>query len=127
MNLDGETTLTHREEGFLVGILAGEGHFGGDGKQPQVTLRMDIKHEDLFFWLRDRIPGSKLYGPYHHGGRSYYQWMVRGESLRQVVIPILARNLDLIDSHVRGRIATMTLRYGLTFPELGVQVPKPGC
>src|SRR5262245_24853141 len=26
--------------GFLLGLLVGEGHFGGDGRQPQVTLRM---------------------------------------------------------------------------------------
>ena len=26
----------------------------------------------------DRFPDPRLYGPYHHGGRSYYQWMARG-------------------------------------------------
>ncbi len=33
------------------GILVGEGHFGGDGRQPQVTLRMHVDHEALFRWL----------------------------------------------------------------------------
>ena len=28
-----------------------------------------------------RFPRTKLYGPYHHGGRSYYQWMARGRAL----------------------------------------------
>ena len=32
--------LTDVERGLLAGILIGEGHFGGDGKKPQITLRM---------------------------------------------------------------------------------------
>ena len=79
--------------GFLVGILVGEGHFGGDGKQPQVTLRMHTEHEALFRWLIDRFPGSRLYGPYDHSGRSYYQWMARGPFLRTVLLPLLEANL----------------------------------
>jgi hypothetical protein len=59
------------ERGFLLGLLVGEGHFGGDGRQAQVTLRMHTRHEHLFRWLVTAVPGSRLYGPYHHGGRSY--------------------------------------------------------
>lgn len=77
------------ERGILVGLLIGEGHFGGDGRQPQVTLRMHARHEALFRWLVDRVPGSRLYGPYTHGGRSYFQWMVRGPALRQFLLPLL--------------------------------------
>src|SRR3954466_761977 len=69
------------DEGLFVGILVGEGHFGGDGRQPQVTLRMHTRHEALFEWIMARFPRTKLYGPYHHGGRSYYQWMARGRAL----------------------------------------------
>ncbi len=82
------------EEGLLVGVLIGEGHFGGDGRQPQVTLRMHTDHEALFHWLERRIPGSRLYGPYHHGGRSYHQWMVRGATLRTWLVPLLERRLS---------------------------------
>ncbi len=81
--------LSEFEIGYLIGILVGEGHFGGDGKQPQVTLRMHTDHERLFQWLDTRLPGSKLYGPYHHGGRSYYQWMARGPFLRDELLPLL--------------------------------------
>ena len=66
---------------MLIGLLIGEGSFGGDGQQPQVTLRMHVRHEALFRWLVGRFPRTKLYGPYHHGGRSYYQWMARGRAL----------------------------------------------
>jgi len=104
------------EEGFLVGILVGEGHFGGDGKQPQVTLRMHVRHEKLFRWLEEKFPGSKAYGPYHHGGRHYYQWMARGRILREEILPILARRLELLDGHVRARIEEMCRLYRLPAP-----------
>ena len=70
-----------RDEGIIVGLLIGEGHFGGDGRQPQVTLRMHVRHEALLRWLVERLPRSRLYGPYDHGGRHYFQWMARGEAL----------------------------------------------
>jgi hypothetical protein len=105
--------MTEFEEGFLVGILVGEGHFGGDGRQPQVTLRMHVRHEELFHWLLGIVPGSRLYGPYHHGGRSYYQWMTRGKVLREELLPILLRHFGTIDAHVRQRIEEMTARYRL--------------
>jgi hypothetical protein len=101
------------EEGFLVGILVGEGHFGGDGRQAQVTLRMHTRHEGLFRWLERQVPGSRLYGPYDHGGRHYYQWMARGASLRTHVLPALLRHLPELDDYVRERVQTMIDRYGL--------------
>jgi len=53
------------ERGLFLGVLIGGGSFGGDGKQPQVTLRMHTRHEDLFRWLERTFPRSKLYGPTH--------------------------------------------------------------
>jgi hypothetical protein len=78
------------EAGVLFGLLVGEGHFGGDGRQPQVTLRMHSRHERLFRWLEAAFPEGRLYGPYHHGGRDYFQWMARGEFLRERLVPFLA-------------------------------------
>jgi len=106
--------LDQREIGFLIGILCGEGHFGGDGRQPQITLRMHTKHEALFFWLERRLPGSRLYGPYHHAGRSYYQWMARGEFLRTELAPLISQHLDLLDDHVRSRFNSMCDDYRIT-------------
>ncbi|MBI3795764.1 MAG: hypothetical protein HY268_02200 [Deltaproteobacteria bacterium] len=99
---------------MLLGLLVGEGHFGGDGKQPQVTLRMHVRHEPLFRWLLEQVPGSKLYGPYNHGGRQYYQWMVRGEMLKNSFIPLIdALPLAQIDPHTYGRYQQMKERYKL--------------
>lgn len=102
------------ERGFLVGVLIGEGHFGGDGKQPQVTLRMHTDHENLFRWIQDRFPGGKLYGPYHHAGRSYYQWMARGSFLREELVPLLDRSLvPELDEKQYRRYREMKETYGL--------------
>ncbi len=106
-------SMTDFEEGYLLGVLVGEGHFGGDGLQPQVTLRMHVRHEELFHRLLANVPGSKLYGPYHHGGRNYYQWMVRGKALREELLPLLLRRLDEMDAHIRQRITDMVTRYRL--------------
>jgi len=107
--LPGETSMTELERGILIGTLMGQGHFGGDGKQPQVTVKMHIRHEGLFRWLERVFPHGKLYGPYHHGDRSYYQWMVRGDALRKHLMPILEE--IRIDASAWERIEQMKQRY----------------
>jgi hypothetical protein len=105
-------SLSDFDVGFLVGILVGEGHFGGDGRQPQITLRMHVDHEALFRWLMDRFPDSKLYGPYDHSGRRYYQWMARGWFLRQRLLPILdARLTPELDARTWYRYQQMRSTY----------------
>ena len=99
--------------GFLIGLLVGEGHFGGDGRQPQVTLRMHVRHEKLFRWLQGLFPEGRLYGPYHHGGRDYYQWMARGDFLRRVLVPLVREHLPGLDDYAAKRFRSMCDRYGL--------------
>jgi len=99
--------------GYLLGLLAGEGHFGGDGRQPQVTLRMHVRHEKLFRWLEATFPESRLYGPYHHGGRHYFQWMARGRFLRETIVPLVAAHARLLDDYVIGRFRAMCERYAI--------------
>ena len=104
--------LSDFDRGVIVGVLVGEGSFGGDGKQPQVTLRMHVRHEALLRWLSARVPESRLYGPYHHGGRSYYQWMARGAVLVRDLLPLLEAELTpALDGHAAERLAAMTERY----------------
>jgi len=111
---DATADLTPFETGFLVGILVGEGHFGGDGRQPHVTLRMHTDHERLFRWLEEKLPGSKLYGPYDHGGRRYFQWMARGPFLRETLMPILIRHVTAdLDERTHRRFTEMRKRYGI--------------
>lgn len=122
---DGETTtgvpqqnLQPEQEAFakglLMGLLVGEGHFGGDGRQPHVTLRMHVRHAQLFRWLCQAVPGSRLYGPYHHAGRDYYQWMVRGEALRRYLLPLIESvPLAELDPPTWERYLAMKRRYRL--------------
>ncbi len=97
---------------MLVGLLIGEGHFGGDGRQPQITLRMHVRHAPLFNWIQETFPGGKLYGPYNHDGREYFQWMARGTFLRDVLVPLLDERLTArLDTKSAERYAQMKARY----------------
>ncbi|MBA2607556.1 MAG: hypothetical protein H0U92_01295 [Actinobacteria bacterium] len=104
--------MSEFDAGFIVGLLVGEGHFGGDGRQPQVILRMHVDHKAVFDWVVDRVPGGRLYGPYEHDGRRYYQWMVRGTYLREAFVPFLDDHLSPIHSvRVWSRFEAMKARY----------------
>ncbi len=111
-----EHEITDVERGLVAGLLIGEGHFGGDGKQPQITLKMHIRHEAIFLWLQNLFPRARLYGPYHHDGRSYFQWMARGAALTEDVLPVVESVLtDEIDTHVSARIRDMRAGYSEYF------------
>src|ERR1700729_2504355 len=98
------SSVSEFDRGLVVGLLIGEGSFGGDGKQPQGTLRTHVRHEALFRWLMEGFPSPRLYGPYHHGGRSYYQWMARGRALVRDVLPLLEGELhDGLDGYAAER------------------------
>ncbi|HMD57802.1 MAG TPA: hypothetical protein VKG82_10060 [Solirubrobacteraceae bacterium] len=113
-------SLTDTERGLFVGLLVGEGHFGGDGRYPQITLRMHVRHETLFRWLQERFPRARLYGPYEHGGRRYYQWMARGAALVEDVMPVIEGLLtDDLDAYAAGRLREMRERYAEFFARDG--------
>jgi hypothetical protein len=74
---------------------------------------MHVRHEALFHWLTARFPDTRLYGPYHHGGRSYYQWMARGRALVRDVLPLLEEELrgGGLDGYATERFEAMCERY----------------
>ncbi len=119
------TQLSDFDRGVIVGLLIGEGSFGGDGKQPQITLRMHTRHEALFRWLVERLPESRLYGPYNHGGRAYFQWMARGRALVRDVLPLLEGALDGgIDEYAARRFETMRERYAAFIERERARLPQ---
>jgi hypothetical protein len=117
--------MTSYEEGFLMGVLVGEGHFGGDRAHAHVILHMHERHQKLLTWFLVMVPGSKLYGPYLHNGRHCMQWMARGKVLREVLLPILLRNYDGLDEHIQFRISRMIRKYKLCEQSL-LKLPLPG-
>src|SRR5689334_23015618 len=104
--------LSDVDRGIVSGLLLSQGSFGGDGRQPQITLRMHVRHETLLHWLLERFPRTRLYGPYHHGDRSYYQWMARGRALVEDVLPVLDGVVTAeLDVPASERLADMETRY----------------
>jgi hypothetical protein len=73
---------------------------------------MHTRHEQTLRWLLSTVPGSRLYGPYDHGGRNYYQWMCRGSPLWNLLVPMITSHIALLDDHVAGRFLAMVSRYG---------------
>lgn len=105
--------LSDVERGLVAGILVCDGSFGGDGRQPHVILRKHVRHEALMRWLAGRFPRSRLYGPYHHGERSYLQWVARGEALVDDLLPLLDELVvPELDAHAAARLAELHARYG---------------
>jgi len=73
---------------------------------------MHVRHEAIFDWLQRTFPGGRVYGPYHHGGRDYLQWMARGAFLRDELVPVLDRFLSpSLDQHSFDRYELMKARY----------------
>lgn len=113
--------LTPYERGFLLGLLIGEGSFGGDGRAPQVVIHMHARHEPLLRWVHGLLPGGRLYGPYvdRHDDpaprqKLSYRLVFRGAYLRQVVAPLLYRlPWRKVDPHSYGRFVAMLERYDM--------------
>ena len=105
--------LSERDAGIVAGLLVTQGSFGGDGRQPQVSLKLHTRHEPLLRWLVERFPRSRLYGPYRHGDREYFQWMARGRALVEELLPVLdASGMAALDPYAAERLAAMRERYG---------------
>ena len=104
--------ISEFDRGLLTGLLIGDGSFGGDGRQPQIVLRMHVRHERILRWLQSRFPATRLYGPYHHSGRHYYQWMARGRALVDEVLPLLDPDeMSALDGHAGERLREMCDAY----------------
>jgi hypothetical protein len=104
--------LSDTDKGIVAGLLVTQGSFGGDGRQPQISLKLHTRHEALMRRLVEWFPRTKLYGPYHHGDREFFQWMARGRALVDEVLPALDEaGLADLDPHAAERLSLMRERY----------------
>lgn len=99
--------------GFVIGMVVGEGSFTGDGKTPTMEQKMHVRDRPILEFLCEQI-GGKVYGPYHHGGRHYLTWQLRGADLSRS-LPWFHRHLP--PSHRRRQFLAWLDRYfpGVSF------------
>ena len=74
-----------------MGLIVGEGSFTGDRQQPSLEIRM---HRRDLAPLENvqRLLGGRIFGPYSHGGRSLYVYMLRGRQLKEA-LPLIQEHL----------------------------------
>ena len=101
------------DEGIVVGLLAGEGHFGGDGRQAQVTLRMHVRHEKLFRWLAGAFPSKAgCTGRTTTAAATTSSGWRAGRRSSATCFPLLERHITPeLDSHAYERLTAMTVSY----------------
>ena len=103
--------ISESERGFILGFFAGQGSFGGDGRTPHLTVRMHTSHGPMLIKLCSLFLGSQVYGPYSHGERTYFQWMLRGDELGNVVRDGLFEDLKEWDEPSYHRYRDMVDHY----------------
>lgn len=77
--------------GYAMGLIVAEGSFTGDRQQPSLEVKMhrrDVEPLDLL----QKTLGGRIFGPYAHGGRNLYAYMLRGRELKQA-LPVIQAHL----------------------------------
>lgn len=73
--------MTEYEKGFIVGLIVGEGCFGGDKQNPGVFIRLHADDPEPLNFVKERL-GGKIYGIYERQGRRFWDYILRGMELR---------------------------------------------
>jgi hypothetical protein len=77
--------------GYAIGLIVGEGSFTGDKQQPSLEIRMHRRDVEPLEHVQ-QVFGGRVFGPYAHGGRNLYVYMLRGRELREA-LPLLQDHL----------------------------------
>jgi hypothetical protein len=83
--------MTPFDLGYAMGLIVAEGSFTGDREQPSVELKSHRKDVEPLEHLQ-RVLGGRIFGPYAHGGRHLYAYMLRGSALKNA-LPTFERHL----------------------------------
>lgn len=95
--------------GYAMGLIVGEGSFTGDRVSPALSVKLHELDSQPLRFLR-RTLGGRIYGPYHHAGRHYRQYVLRGLDLRER-IPVFLYHLP--PSRKRLQFVEWAIRYRL--------------
>jgi hypothetical protein len=101
--------ITEFDAGFICGLVAGEGSFTGDRKQPVLAIKLHEDDPAPLLFVQEKL-GGKIYGPYSHAGRRYYFWRLTGKSL-QASLPLFSERLPA--SRKRNQFTEWIKKYGL--------------
>jgi hypothetical protein len=77
--------------GYAMGLIVGEGSFTGDRQQPSLEVKGHRRDTEPLEHLQ-KVLGGRVFGPYAHGGRNLYAYMLRGRELRDA-LPIIQKHL----------------------------------
>jgi hypothetical protein len=77
--------------GYAMGLIVGEGSFTGDRQQPSLELKVHRRDVEPLEHLQKTL-GGRIFGPYSHGGRNSYAYMLRGSELRKA-LPMIQEHL----------------------------------
>ena len=99
-----------------MGLIVGQGSFTGDRQQPSLEVKLHRRDLEALEHLK-RVFGGRIFGPYSHGGRNLYAYMLRGRELKDA--------LSLIHQHLpsswkRVQFETWREKYAAFFDR-----PKP--
>src|SRR2546425_6421416 len=67
-----------------MGLIVGEGSFTGDRQQPALQIRMHRRDLEALEHVRRHL-GGRIFGPYAHGGRNNYVYLLRGAALKDAL------------------------------------------
>lgn len=77
--------------GYALGLVVAEGSFTGDRTQPSLEVKAHRRDLEPLEHLQ-RTFGGRIFGPYAHGGRNVYAYMLRGADLR-TALPAIQEHL----------------------------------
>lgn len=110
--------------GYVLGLLIGEGYFGGGNRESSASIVVTLHADDPqpLFALAGLL-GGRLYGPYHSNGRRSLTWKATGPDARRI-----ARLIGpcFPPSRKRDQFVTWALRYGIDTTDVPNKlIPSP--
>lgn len=77
--------LPHAQTRLLIsGVLVRGCRLDRDSPQPRIIVRCGTRATPVATWLKEVVPGSRVFGPYQRGKTQFVEWHAYGEVARLV-------------------------------------------